>query len=152
MKYINELVRKLQNNNERMKPCTKEQIEKINSIAKGKELPQAYLEFMSAMGNGIEGDFMKGESVFMDEIDILKEGAVELLEECKSKNVLTDEDYVFWMSQGCMFCFFRLNEGDNPPVYLYKEVGNDEFIKIAHSLTEYLINNFEMNKDTFKEV
>ena len=105
---------------------------------------------MSAMGNGAE--FMRGESVFMDEIDILQEGGIGLLKENESEKALTDEDFVFWSCQGCMFCFFRLNEGDNPPVYLYDECGKDEFIKIANSLTEFLINHLEMNKDTFKEV
>lgn len=36
-------------------------------------MPEAYLEFMSVMVNGKEREFMREESVFMDEIDILKE-------------------------------------------------------------------------------
>ena len=81
----------------------------------------------------------------------MRQGAVELLVENESENMLTDDDFVFWMSQGCMFCFFRLNDGDNPPVYFYNEDGRDEFIKIANSLTEFLINRLEMNKDLFTE-
>lgn len=151
MKYITELVMKLEKNNVFMKPCTKMQIEKLNFITQGKELAQAYIEFISVMGNGTEGKFMGGDSCFMDEINNLKQGAVELLEENESVNILKDEDFVFWMSQGCMFCFFSLNEGDNPPVYLYNEEGKDEFIKIANSLTEFFINRLEMNKNLFKE-
>lgn len=151
MKFITELVVKLEKNNVLMNPCTKKQIEQLNSIVKGKELPQAYIEFISAMGNGTEGKFMGGDSCFMDELDDLRQGAVELLVENESENMLTDDDFVFWMSQGCMFCFFRLNDGDNPPVYFYNEDGRDEFIKIANSLTEFLINRLEMNKDLFTE-
>lgn len=151
MKFITELVMKLEKNNVLMNPCTKKQIEQLNSIVKGKELPQAYIEFISAMGNGTEGKFMGGDSCFMDELDDLRQGAVELLVENESENMLTDDDFVFWMSQGCMFCFFRLNDGDNPPVYFYNEDGRDEFIKIANSLTEFLINRLEMNKDLFTE-
>ena len=62
---------------------------------------------MSIMGNGTEGQFMGGDSCFMDEIDNLRQGAFELLEDNESKNTLTDEDFVFWMSQGCMICFFK---------------------------------------------
>ncbi|MDE7435443.1 MAG: SMI1/KNR4 family protein [Lachnospiraceae bacterium] len=151
MKFITELIMKLEKNNVLMNPCTKTQIEKINSIAQGKELPQAYIEFVSVMGNGTEGKFMGGDSCFMDELDELRQGAVELLAENESENMLTDDDFVFWMSQGCMFCFFNLNDGDNPPVYFYNEDGKDEFIKIANSLTEFFINRLEMNKDLFTE-
>lgn len=151
MKYMTELVMKLEKNNVLMKPCTKTQIEKLNSIIQGKVLPQAYIEFISVMGNGAEGKFMGGDSCFLDEIDNLRQGAVDLLVENESKNMLTDEDFVFWMSQGCMFCFFSLNDGDNPPVYFYNEDGRDEFIKIANSLTEFYMNRLEMNKNLFKE-
>ena len=61
MKFITELVMKLEQNNVLMNPCTKKQIEQLNSIVKGKELPQAYIEFISAMGNGTEGKFMGGD-------------------------------------------------------------------------------------------
>lgn len=151
MKYMTELVMILKKNNIVMKSCTKTQIEQLNSITQGKGLPQAYIEFISVMGNGTEGQFMGGDSCFLDEFDDLKQGAIELLTENESENVLTDEDFVFWMSQGCMFCFFSLNDGDNPPVYFYNEDGKDEFIKIANTLTEFYMNRLEMNKNLFKE-
>lgn len=150
MKFINELVVKLEKKNICMKPCTKIEIEALLFITKGKKIPQAYIEFMSTMGNGTEGEFMGGDSCFMDEIAELRQGAIDLLEENDSENILTDEDFVFWMSQGCMFCFFRLDNGDNPTVYFYNEDGEDEFIKIANSLTEFLINRLEMNENLFK--
>ena len=93
---------------------------------------------------------MKGESCFMDEIYILKQGAVELLKENESKLVLTDNDFVFWMSQGCIFCMFQLNEGNNPPVYFYNESGDDRFLKISNTLTEFLINYLELNPNLFQ--
>ena len=58
---------------------------------------------------------------------------------------------VFWMSQGCMFCFFSLTEGDDPPVYFYNESGEDRFIKVADSIVEFLVNRLEMSKNLFKE-
>lgn len=157
MKYIDKLIKKLEQRNICMKKSTEEQMEKLCSSIKGKNLPKAYIEFMSAMGNGTEGrdgyrdGFMDGEDCFMDRIFELKQWGVELLEENESKNLLTDDDFVFWMSQGCTFCFFKLTEGDNPPVYFYNESGEDRFIKIADSLIEFLINYLEHNRNTFKE-
>lgn len=151
MKFINELMEKLEQKNICMKRSTEEQMEELCSIVKGKNLPKAYIEFMSVMGNGTEGRYMGGDSCFMNEIYDLKQGAVELLEENESINMLTDDDFIFWMSQGCMFCFFKLTEGDNPPVYFYNESGEDKFIKVADSIVEFLINRLEMNKNLFKE-
>lgn len=47
--------------------------------------------------------------------------------------------------------FFKLTEGDNPPIFFYNESGEDRFIKIAESIVEFLINRLEMNKDLFKD-
>lgn len=149
MEFIDELVKRLEQKNIRMKKSTKEQMEELCSSIKGKSLPKAYIEFMSVMGNGT--GYMVGDSCFMNEIYDLKQGAVELLEENKSDNLLTDDDFVFWMSQGCMFCFFKLTEGDNPPIYFYNESGEDKFIKVADSIVEFLINRLERNKNLFKE-
>ncbi len=151
MEFINELVEKLKERDIPMKKATENQIKDLLSITKNGILPKAYIEFMSIMGNGTEGKYMRGESCFMDEIHILKQGAIELLEENESELVLTDNDFVFWMSQGCIFCMFKLNEGDNPPVYFYNESGDDRFLKISNTLTEFLINYLELKSNLFQE-
>jgi len=150
MKFINEFVRKLERRNITMKKCTKEEIDKVRSLANGKKLPEAYIEFMNVMGNGTNGEYLIGESCFMDEVEYLNQWGAETLEENESKHILTEEDFVFWMCQGCQFCFFKLNEGDNPPVYFYNEGGKDEFVKVASTLTEFLISMINPNKDTFR--
>ena len=151
MKYINDLIEKLEQQNICMKRSTEQQMTELCSLVKGKKLPAAYIEFMSVMGNGTGGRYMGGDSCFMNEIFNLKQGAIELLEENESMNLLTDDDFVFWMSQGCMFCFFSLTEGDDPPVYFYNESGEDRFIKVADSTVEFLVNRLEMKKNLFKE-
>ncbi len=151
MEFINELVEKLKERDISMKKATENQIKDLLSITESGILPKAYIEFMSTMGNGTEGKYMRGESCFMDEIHILKQGAIELLEENESKLVLTENDFVFWMSQGCIFCMFKLNEGDNPPVYFYNESGDDRFLKISNTLTEFLISYLELKPDLFQE-
>ena len=136
MEFINELVEKLKERDISMKKATENQIKDLLSITESGILPKAYIEFMSTMGNGTEGKYMRGESCFMDEIHILKQGAIE---------------FVFWMSQGCIFCMFKLNEGDNPPVYFYNESGDDRFLKISNTLTEFLISYLELKPDLFQE-
>lgn len=153
MKYINDLVKKLEQKGIDMQSCNDTEILTFKkNITDKYELPEAYLEFIKKMGRGTKNQFMGGESCYIDEIEDLKAGAIELLEENESLLTLNENDYVFWMSQGCMFCFFKLNEGDNPPVYYYNEAGEDKFVKITNTLTEFWINRLDMNKDLFKSV
>ena len=103
--FIYELMEKIKQKNICMKRSTEEQMEKLYSIVEGKKLPSAYNEFMSVMGNGTEGDYMGGDSCFMNEIFDLRQGAIELLKENESVNQLTDDDFVFWMSRDACFVF-----------------------------------------------
>ena len=148
MKCLEKVINNLKGN---ISGCTDKQIEELRLFANCKKLPAAYEEFMRIMGNGAIG-FMVGESVYMNEIYYLKEGAIEVLKENNSKNILMEDDFVFWMCQGCMFCFFKLSEGENPPVYYYNEAGEDSFVKIANSFTEFLTNKMEKNINTYKSV
>jgi len=79
----------------------------------------------------------------MNEISKLKTWAIELLEEDDSSELLTDNDYVFFMHQGYQFYFFKLDEGSNPPIYYYEESENScKFIKKHDSLAIFLINQY----------
>lgn len=146
MEYLDEFISNL---NGSILGCSNEQIEQLRFLANSKRLPLAYEEFMRIMGNGAVG-FMIGESVYMNEVLTLKKSAVELLIENDSKNSLTDNDFVFWMCQGCMFCFFKLGEGENPPIYYYNEAREDCFYKIANTFTEFLINKLKKNTETYR--
>lgn len=151
MRYLEELEVKLAARNIHMRKCNDAELAEVKENLGNKQLPKAYLEFLSIMGNGTDGKYLGGDSCFLDELFDLEQGAVELLEENESECNLSENDFVFWMTQGCMFCFFRLNEGNNPPVYLYNEDGDDRFIKISSTLTEFLMNRLEMNIETFRE-
>ncbi|MGN0494711.1 MAG: SMI1/KNR4 family protein [Lachnospiraceae bacterium] len=145
MNYLDEVIKNIQG---RVSGCSDDQIEQLRFMTNNQKLPMAYEEFMKIMGNGATG-YMTGESIYMDEVFTLKESAVNLLIENDSKNILTEDDYVFWMCQGCMFCFFKLGEGENPPIYCYRETGDDCFFKIANSFTEFLMNKLKNNPMTF---
>jgi len=101
------------------------------------------------MGNGVS--FFRGHSCFKKEILYLKEWAEELLEENNFPGKLSENDFVFWMNQGYMFCFFKLDEGDDPPIYYYCEGKRlTNFIKIASSLSSFLYQFYSLDKELFK--
>ena len=152
MECVEKLFREIRRRGKASKPTTEEQMVQLQQFAGEKKLPQAYLEFMREMGNESYNSFMVGHSCFMDEIFDLKEGALELLEENESKLTLADDDFVFWMSQGYMFTFFKLDEGDNPPVYFYSEDREDQYFKIAHSFTEFYMNFVTHKEDTLEPI
>jgi|GEM_PF-784687 len=81
----------------------------------------------------------------------LKEWAEELLEENNFPGKLSEKDFVFWISQGYMFCLFKLDEGDEPPVYYYCEGKRlTNFVKIADSLSSFLYRFYSLDKELFK--
>lgn len=132
-----------------MKPITSDDVEDLKKITNGKQLPRAYIEFYKHMGNGVS--FFRGHSCFKKEILYLKEWAEELLEENNFPGELSENDFVFWMSQGNMFCLFRLDEGDDPPIYYYCEgKGQTNFLKIAESLSTFLYRFYSLDKELFK--
>ncbi|WP_369049319.1 SMI1/KNR4 family protein [Tenacibaculum sp. UWU-22] len=119
-------------------PATNNEINGVKSLSK-KELPQAYIEYLKLMGNGTPNGFLKGQSCFLNEIPNLKEWSNELLDENNFDRKLTENDFVFWMSQGYQFAFFKLDEGDDPPIYYYREGTNQtDFVKITNSFSEFL--------------
>ncbi len=132
-----------------MNPTTPEELEKIQEIAGEKQIPKAYTEFYKHMGNGVA--FLRGHSCFHNEIFNLRSWAEELLNENNFQTKLTENDFVFWMSQGYMFCFFKLDEGDDPPIYYYCEGKNlSGFYRIAESFSSFLYRMYIKDRDLFK--
>lgn len=120
-------------------PATDSEVNFITKMSPTGKLPLQYVEFLKLMGNGTSNGFLRGESCFINELPDLKNWSIELLEENDFNYQLEDLDFVFWMSQGYQFAFFKLNEGDNPPIYYYREGTSQEtFIKITDSFTEFL--------------
>lgn len=132
-------------------PGTIEQVNEFKENNNYKTLPTSYVNFLLAMGNGTNNGFLRGHSCFFNELNDLKEGAEELLLDDNSALKLSDQSLVFWMSQGYMFAFFNLDEGDNPPIYFYKELSQQKnFMKITDSLTEFLFRFQSKDKNLFK--
>jgi len=152
MKYLSELVIQLQNDNIPMIPCATDELNEVKKLIGTNKLPEAYIEFLEVMGGGTEHTFLRGESCYIDELLELNEWGTELLEENRVPLKLTPNDFVFWMSQGCMFCFFKLDEGENPPVYFYAEGKKKEgFYKITDTFTEFLQRRYLRDKYIFQK-
>lgn len=134
--YLEKLHRKMISDGYTLYPASDDIIGFL--IKKYGNLPGAYLEFLKILGAGTNGNYLRGESCFVDELLYLNDWGRELLLENCSKHRLSDDDFVFLMSQGCMFCFFNLNEGDNPPVYFYTEIKPNRIKKVSGTLSDFL--------------
>jgi hypothetical protein len=133
--YLDTLINELKSLNIKFEPCTNDEINEIEEYYK-LSLPKTYVEFLRTMGKGA-GSFMRGSSCFYKDILTLKEWSCELLKE-DNFQPLTGEDFVFWMHQGYQFVFFKINAGDNPPVFYYLEnQKNNEFNRSHDHLSEF---------------
>lgn len=110
------------------------------------QFPAVYQQFLSLMGNGA-GNYMKGSSVFSDEIVSLKTGTIELIKE-HALQPLPANAFVFWMHQGYQAAYFLLNGSDDPPVYYFSE-GNDlkAFVLKEQTLTRFFLAQLAMSFD-----
>ncbi|MEQ9668818.1 SMI1/KNR4 family protein [Coleofasciculus sp. G2-EDA-02] len=122
--------------NEQFRPCTEEEVLALEQQLKV-SLPAAYREFLLWMGHST-GELFAGSQWNYKKIIRLQTGAKEILERNSFPEPLPDDAFIFWMHQGYQFMFFRLSEGDDPPVYYYHE-GRHE-------------NSFDKYTDSFSEV
>lgn len=103
----------------KMIPCTPEEVERLEQW-KGHRLPEAYREILLWMGRW-GGGLLRGSECFYGDLRYIQSEARELLAENQFPEALPEDAFVFFMHQGCQFNFFRLDEGDDPPVYRYLE-------------------------------
>jgi hypothetical protein len=119
-----------------LRGCSEREVAKIELFFKVK-LPATYADFLLAMGKDA-GDFMKGSSVFYDEVFDLRQWSSELLDE-NDFRPLPANTFVFWMHQGYQFAFFFIDDVDDPPVYYFSEgKTNDDFEKTGNAFTDFL--------------
>jgi hypothetical protein len=104
-------------------PCTEEEITKLEDWV-GHRLPHTYREFLLWMGHWGGGLFV-GSDCFYENLKDLQEWTRTLLEEDKNPVQLPEDAFTFFMHQGYLFLYFRLSEGEDPPVYYYLENEKD---------------------------
>ena len=161
MKYLGEIVKKMLKKNVKIVGCSEAQISLIEESVGGK-IPECYREFLRSMGmdtvpdktqeNWYDYAGFTGEDVFFKD-DILKlnnELQEQLDEDNRPDLQLLENDFVFFSSQGYIYAFFKLDEGDNPPVYGYEEgYEGNTFPKLTESLQEFYELYLEFGKSPF---
>lgn len=130
----------LRSRNNSLKGCSKVDVQKLESYF-NVCLPDVYKIFLFSMGHDA-GKFMRGTSAFYKELFILREDLKDMLDE--QGIALPDETFVFWSHQGYQFAFFYTNNGDNPPIYFYRE-GEAAIKKVANGLTDFLTGELRMS-------
>lgn len=103
-------------------PCSEEQVMALERSL-GCSLPLAYKEFLFWMGLGA-GPFLRGSRCFYNDLLAIQAGATHMLPIGASSERLPEKSFVFWMHQGYQFLFFRLQDGDDPPVHYYNQGEN----------------------------
>lgn len=162
MKYLDKIENLLKSWDVIYKGCDSNQIDNIENEV-NKKLPLCYTEFLEKFGYDMDrkdddsrGGFV-GESIFYDNVfgdytnkdglidDLLADGKQDLIPQ------INDNVFVFFSSQGYIYAFFKLDEGDNPPVYGYHEgQERDFFPKLTDSLLEFFEQYLEYGKSPFK--
>lgn len=121
----------------RLVPCSKQDVATLERRI-GHSLPGAYIEYLLLAGKEAHKLFSGTEHQF-GILLTLQRASRELLEQDEFCKQLTDLDFVFLFHQGYEFHFFRLDEGDDPPVYYYLEQSEDEdFEKVADSFSAFM--------------
>lgn len=162
MKYINKIENTLKQWEVLYKGCSTKQIDLIEKSI-NKKLPTCYIEFLSVMGFEMDrknddsrGGFV-GESIFYDDVYgeyTIKDGLIEQLEEDGKDDLIPkikdNNIFVFASHQGYIYAFFKLDEGENPPVYGYHEgQERDFFPKLTENLLEFFEKYLEYGKDPY---
>jgi hypothetical protein len=122
--------------------CTPSEVQQV-ALDQGSPLPLRYAQFLSEMGRRA-GEFLRGTDVFYPEVLRQRQDALELLIENESSLSLPDDAIVFLMHQGYVFLFIRASEGDDPPVYHYKE-GNETFTRPSATFTQFLYDSLQVH-------
>lgn len=168
MEYLNKIVEKLQKNRVKLIGSSDKEISELEKTIKTL-LPKAYIEFLESMGNYTDTKNISpnlydyagfgGESIFYEDVynDYTnKDGLIDQLKEDAKEELLKEIDdnvFVFSSHQGYIFAFFKLDEGDNPPVYGYHEgQERDFFPKLTDTLLQFFEEYLEYGKDPYNNV
>lgn len=146
MKYLKKLKTNIDRLDVYYKGCTLSEIQNVEQNIANGNLPDCYKEFLQYFGKdmdrkeGKSRGYLVGNAVFYDDLEDNNNdnGLKGLLEEDESSLQVPDNAFIFYGSQGILYAFFKLDEGNNPPVYGYAEGFNgNNFPKITDSLSDF---------------
>jgi hypothetical protein len=116
-------------------PCSEEDIAEAQAQC-DRPLPAEYRRFLTHTGRGSDLLFI-GEDIFFPALLSFQQQARGLILADEVRLTLPTNAFVFFIHRDIQFFFFKLNEGDDPPIYCYEE-GADEFIRVYESFSEFM--------------
>lgn len=135
----------------RPEACAPDQVQALEKQL-GISFPAPYREFLLWMGQSRAG-MLLGSDWLPDDLPLLKDKAKNLLASNNFPQPLPDDAFVFWMSQGYVFAFLRLSQGDNSPVYRYHgTLDTAAFTAINQSFAEWLQTQIQEHVERMKSL
>lgn len=143
--------------------CSERQIKDLENKL-NLTLPITYKEFLRWMG--VKGGLLlRGSDVYYGYLigsvwqspdSSMKKHAAELLNEYGfDANRLLEDSIVIMSHQGTAIQYIKVNEGDNPPVYMFAEQGKwleEGPSKWANSYSEHLLQTFKEEVKAWKKL
>ena len=142
---ISALVEKKISSTQDIKGCSESEIAGIEEFCHAK-LPSQYRDFLLAIGHS-GGKLFQGTDIYYRNLVGLQDAAKDLLKENGEDFDIPLDAFVFLMHQGYEFDYFRLSEGDDPPVYQYVE-GHGEPQIAWKSFSKFLSESIESHFNT----
>ena len=117
--------------------CTEEEVTEIEEKLKVK-FPRSYREVYLILGKQRGFRFIDDNSYKFPQYEEMRAGAEEIISSCETDFSLEENMFIVgcFMENG-MFYFFKLDEGDNPPIYRYVE-GDKEYKLAAESCSLFV--------------
>ena len=116
--------------------CTEEEVNGIEAGIKIK-FPRAYREAYLLLGKKRAFNIISENAYNFPNYKGMQAGAKEITD---SNGIMLEYDNIFVFSvfeENAIISFFRLDEGDDPPVYEY-EGGSEEYEKVAEHFSDYI--------------
>ncbi|MEP6895269.1 MAG: SMI1/KNR4 family protein [Chloroflexota bacterium] len=136
--FANLLVKNELATSDELQGCSEEEIEHLEKFI-GVKLPKTYREFLALIGHNT-GIYRRGSDHLYKDLFNLTEDTKEIL--MKGPFKLPKDAFVIMSHQGYIFTYFRLSDGDDPPVFAYME-NESKPKKLSVSFSEYLSKSME---------
>jgi hypothetical protein len=120
--------------------CTEDELVRLER-AYGVALPATYREFLRYLGRAT-GPIFKGSNLHFDSLAAIREVAqIMVMNDELTETVvsLPDDAFPFMEHQAYQLWYFRLGEGDDPPVYYYLD-DHPPVRTVATTFSEFILS------------
>ncbi|SHN13350.1 SMI1/KNR4 family protein [Chitinophaga sp. CF418] len=117
--------------------CTEEEVSEIEEKLRVK-FPRSYREVYLILGKWYGFSLIDENSYKFPAYEEMRKGAEKIISSGKVDFTLDENIFIIgcFMQNG-IFHFFKLDEGDDPPVYQYEE-GDEEYVLTAESYSSFV--------------